>query len=189
MTDSLLNILKIVFLVLLYLFFIRVIWVVSSEVRAGRPRGPAPGPAPVAAPLAPFDDRRLGAPLDVMPGATGVGAAPPHQAPVGARARKGRKGDVGRLVVIEPKERRGTTFALGAEITMGRAAGCVVQIVDDSYISSLHTRVFHDAAGEAMVEDLGSTNGTFLNGERLVRPQGIRPGDRIQLGNTILEAQ
>lgn len=190
MTDSLLNVFKIVFLVLLYLFFIRVIWVVSNEVRAARPKGPAPGPAPVAPPVAPFDDRRLGLGGDTFAPAGGAGTTiAPYQAPVGTRVRKGRRGEVGRLVVIEPKDRRGAAFALGAEITMGRAAGCVVQITDDSYISSLHARVFHDVDGRAQVEDLGSTNGTYLNGERLARPQHLRSGDRIQLGGTILEAQ
>ena len=40
-----------------------------------------------------------------------------------------------------------------------------------------------------MVEDLGSTNGTYLNGKRLTAPEHLTKGDRLQIGSTILEAQ
>ena len=40
-----------------------------------------------------------------------------------------------------------------------------------------------------MIEDLGSTNGTYLNGKRLAAPERITKGDRVQVGNTVFEAQ
>jgi pSer/pThr/pTyr-binding forkhead associated (FHA) protein len=47
----------------------------------------------------------------------------------------------------------------------------------------------YDVEGQAMVEDLGSTNGSFHNGNRLVGARLLHPGDRIQFGYTVLEAQ
>ena len=177
MTDQLLNILKIAFLVLLYMFFVRVLWVVSSEVRATRAGGPA---ANFAAPTG------LAADPTVPSGASGAG---PVAAPPAKRVPKGRRGAVGRLVIVEPRSRRGSSYAVGPEITLGRSAGCTVQITDDTFISTLHARVFVDRHGVLVVEDLDSTNGTYLNGERLNEPRPVRRGDRLQVGSTVLEAQ
>ena len=104
------------------------------------------------------------------------------------RPAKGRGGTVNRLVVIEPKERRGAAFPLGAEITVGRDPACTITIDGDTFVSSLHLRIY-DVDGQAMVEDLGSTNGSFHNGDRLVGAHLLHPGDRIQVGYTVLEAQ
>lgn len=163
MSDQLLDIFKYAFLALLYLFFARVLWAVWSEVR-----GPRQGRVVVT------QSQQTGAPQ--------VEAVPI------ARARKGRRGDVGRLVVMKPKERRGATFAIGTEITIGRAANCTIMIPDDTYVSQLHARIFRRADG-AWVEDLGSTNGSYLNGARIAAPEQLGPGDRLQIGSTIMEAQ
>ena len=80
------------------------------------------------------------------------------------------------------------TFALTGEITIGRDAGCTVQIDGDTFVSSRHARVFV-VDGQAMVEDLGSTNGTFVNGERRLLPgdrQPLNDGDEIIIGKTFL---
>jgi pSer/pThr/pTyr-binding forkhead associated (FHA) protein len=104
------------------------------------------------------------------------------------RAPKGRRGNVGRLVIIEPKAARGSVFALGNEITIGRAATCTIGMGDDSFVSQLHARAYREA-GSTMVEDLGSTNGTYLNGKRLTAPERLTKGDRVQIGNTVFEAE
>lgn len=91
-----------------------------------------------------------------------------------------------RLRVVEPADRRGRTFELDREVTLGRAPGCAVSLRDDTYASSVHARVF-EADGELWVEDLGSRNGTFVNDERLVTPQRLRRGDRVKVGSTLLE--
>ena len=62
----------------------------------------------------------------------------------------------------------GQTFEVGEEVTLGRAAGCGVR-VEDSYTSSLHARLFR-RNGSLWVEDLGSTNGTWVNAERIATP-------------------
>ncbi|MET0144347.1 MAG: FHA domain-containing protein [Ilumatobacteraceae bacterium] len=170
MSDQALNILKLVLLGLLYLFFARVLWAVWSEVRSANSRA-------TAAPL-PNDEQVH---------------SPTVAAPVPGRRRdrkppKGKGGHVARLVIVEPKARRGATFPLGQEITIGRNPGSTVVIDDDTFVSTTHLRIY-DVEGQAMVEDLGSTNGSFHNGNRLVGARLLHPGDRIQVGYTVLEAQ
>ena len=89
------------------------------------------------------------------------------------------------LKIVEPPERRGRTFAMSEEMTIGRAAGCAVSI-EDPLISQLHARIFR-RDGQYFVEDLGSTNGTYLNRKRVAGPIPIAPNDRLAMGDTVLE--
>jgi diguanylate cyclase (GGDEF)-like protein len=66
----------------------------------------------------------------------------------------------------------------GASIGRGEEASCVL---DDSGVSSLHATLRFES-GRFVVEDVGSTNGTFINGSRLTRARALEEGDRIQLG-------
>ena len=68
------------------------------------------------------------------------------------------------------------------EIVIGRGAGAEVRLVDEG-ISRLHARVRHDN-GRAWLEDMGSRNGTFVNGVRLGAPTELREGDKIQVGSS-----
>ena len=89
------------------------------------------------------------------------------------------------LRLVAPAELRGQSFPLGDEITVGRAAGCQVTI-EDTYASQLHARVFQ-REGQVYVEDLGSTNGTYLNRKKVTGPMVLQRGDKLQIGNTVLE--
>jgi pSer/pThr/pTyr-binding forkhead associated (FHA) protein len=89
------------------------------------------------------------------------------------------------LRMLAPPELKGRTFPLGQEVTVGRAAGCQVTI-DDTYASQLHARVFQ-RDGQIYVEDLGSTNGTYLNRRKVTGPMVLKRGDQLQIGNTVLE--
>ena len=89
------------------------------------------------------------------------------------------------LRVAEPEGERGRTYELPEEVTVGRAPGCGVR-VDDAYTSSIHARVYR-RDGTIWVEDLGSTNGTWLNGERLTSPAKVDRGDLVQVGGTVFE--
>jgi hypothetical protein len=89
------------------------------------------------------------------------------------------------LRVAEPEGERGRTYDLPEEVTVGRAPGCGVR-VDDAYTSSIHARVYR-RDGTIWVEDLGSTNGTWLNGERLTSPAKVDRGDLVQVGGTVFE--
>lgn len=113
--------------------------------------------------------------------------APPARArrERGRRAAPGRKGGPPALRIVAPAEVKGRTFPIGDEATIGRAAGCQVTI-DDSYASQLHARVFLQD-GQVYVEDIGSTNGTYLNRKKVTGPMVLQRGDQLQIGNTILE--
>jgi hypothetical protein len=164
MSEQVLNILKLCLLALVYLFLLRVVRAVWAEVAA--PKTAESGGrrtrrrAPVAAPVA-------------------AAPAPP-------RGRRSR-GAATELVAVEPEAGAGRRYPLGDEITVGRAAGCQVT-VDDTYVSQLHARVF-TRDGQLLVEDLGSTNGTYLNRVKVSGPMVMQKGDRLQVGNTVLEVR
>lgn len=103
------------------------------------------------------------------------------------RATPGRRHGPPRLRLVAPAELKGRTFDIGEETTIGRAAGCQVTI-DDSYASQLHARVFQ-RDGQIYVEDIGSTNGTYLNRKKVTGPMVVHRGDQLQIGNTILELE
>lgn len=103
----------------------------------------------------------------------------------GRRERKAMR-HVERLVVAEPAERKGESFQLGDELTVGRAAGCGISLPADTFVSQLHARVFR-RDGELFVEDLGSTNGTFLNTHKVSAAVPMRKGDKLQVGKTVME--
>ncbi len=110
-------------------------------------------------------------------------------APEPGSTRSGRRGRGGeRLVVLEPADRRGEEFALGDEMTVGRAGGCGVPIADDTFVSQLHARVFR-RDGDLFVEDLGSTNGTYLNKRKVTAAAAMRKGDKLQVGKTTMEVR
>lgn len=133
--------------------------------------------------------RAVWAEMKAPPPAAAVPAAAP-QAPasrggVGQGGRSARGG--GRLRVIEPAETKGQIYELADELTVGRAGGCQITL-DDTFVSQLHARVFR-RDGQLFVEDLGSTNGTFLNRKKVTAPIAIRKGDRLQIGKTVMELQ
>lgn len=101
--------------------------------------------------------------------------------------RPGRRHGSPVLRLVAPPELRGRTFELGEEATIGRAAGCQVTI-DDTYASQLHARVFQ-RDGQIFVEDIGSTNGTYLNRKKVTGPMVFQRGDHLQIGNTVLELE
>ncbi len=183
MTDQVLTILKFVLLGLLYIFFARVLWAVWSEVRTpsrrpmvGAPRGAVPSPA--AGQTTPMG----------RPPAAAATAPLPKPSKAAKRQSKQQRGRATRLVMLEPRSRRGVTVQLGGDIVLGRDPACAIVLDDDAYISQRHVR-FYDYDGQPMVEDLGSTNGTFHNGSKLVGAKLLHPGDRVQAGTTVIEAQ
>ncbi len=90
-----------------------------------------------------------------------------------------------RLRVIDPPELRGQVYEVGEEVTLGRAPGCGVS-VPDATVSQLHARLFR-RNGTLYVEDLGSTNGTWVNRARVSAPVSLKRGDRLQVGSTVME--
>jgi hypothetical protein len=186
MPDSLLTALKLIFLGLLYLFFFRVIRAVWVELR--EPKNVQVAVAPPPPPRPPRGDgwggrrargQAAAAAQSAVPAGVPAGAIHPWGMPNQARARE-------RLVVLDPPGYRGRAFDLADELTVGRAVGCGVALPDDTFVSTLHARVFR-RDGSLFVEDLGSTNGTFINDRPVTTTVPIRLGDRLQVGKTVLE--
>lgn len=77
------------------------------------------------------------------------------------------------------------TYKLGDPLEIGRADSCTIRL-EDAYVSQMHAKLFAKD-GAWFVEDLGSTNGTFLNEARVAAPAAIAPGDIVRVGKTTLE--
>ena len=114
-------------------------------------------------------------PVAATPG-TGKGRTKKKSVPKGASV----------FVVIEPKQHRGRTYTLSNALTIGRVDDNDIIIDDDTFISSHHARIEVRPEG-VWVVDLKSTNGSFVNGQRLTGERSVRKGDRIQVGSTVLE--
>ena len=89
------------------------------------------------------------------------------------------------VVVHGPDGARPRTMKLAATTTVGRAPECEIRL-DDTYVSQQHARIFGKSE-KWYVEDLGSTNGTYVNDQKLAAPAQVEPGDRIRIGTTVLE--
>jgi hypothetical protein len=81
----------------------------------------------------------------------------------------------------------GQAFGIGPGLVIGRALACEVTI-DDSYASGRHARLY-DRDGHVYLEDLNSTNGTYVNGARVSAQQLLRPGDSVRIGDTEMTFQ
>jgi pSer/pThr/pTyr-binding forkhead associated (FHA) protein len=147
--EEVLLILKIAFLVLLYLFIWRIVRTASRDLRI------------------PQDTMML------SQGAAGI--APSAREPIG------------RLIVQKsPSIESGTDFELDSvALTLGRGAQNDVTLDGDEFASARHARVEPRRDG-VWVHDLGSTNGTFVNGARIDRPRRLTPGDIVRVGETDL---
>lgn len=165
MSEELLTVLKFCLLALLYLFFFRVLRAVWVELN--------PPPRAVEQQRSP------------IPAAAAAATAPAAAAAPNLSKRQAKKVPT-QLVMLEPAAHRGRTFPLAAEMTVGRAAGCQVSIPEDTFASQIHARIY-SRDGQAWVEDLGSTNGTFVNRSRVTAAVAVSRGDQVQIGNTVLE--
>ncbi|MFE9608156.1 FHA domain-containing protein [Streptomyces sp. NPDC006012] len=117
-------------------------------------------------------------------------ASPPQQQQRQQRGQQSggrqRRNAPTKLVVTEGTL-TGTTVALqGQTITLGRAHDSTI-VLDDDYASSRHARIYPDRDGQWIVEDLGSTNGTYLDRSRLTTPTPIPLGGPIRIGKTVIE--
>jgi FHA domain-containing protein len=119
--------------------------------------------------------------VEVSPRRALTAAHPRGRAVAGApRSRR-----VKELCIVAPPEVAGKAWPLEGELVIGRGAGCAVHL-DDSFASQSHARLF-PRDGRWYVEDLGSTNGTFLNRDRVGSATPMRKGDRMRVGETVLE--
>ena len=146
--DEALLILKIAFLVLLYLFIWRIVRTASRDLR--------------------------------LPQESFV------LTPEGARERRERQ-VAGRLVVLEsPSLSPGHAVGVDSTaLTVGRSTQNDVAVERDDFASATHARFMPRRDG-LWLEDLGSTNGTFVNGTRIPAPRRLTPGDVVSIGETVM---
>jgi pSer/pThr/pTyr-binding forkhead associated (FHA) protein len=169
MSELTLTVMRLGFLAVLWLFVIVAVQVIRSDLfgtrvtQRGAPRRAAP-------------DR---------PQRQQQAAPPPPRQQQTRGGGRGRRGPT-KLVVSEGSL-AGTTVALqGQTITLGRAHDSTI-VLDDDYASSRHARIYPDRDGQWIVEDLGSTNGTYLDRTRLTTPTPIPLGAPIRIGKTVIE--
>lgn len=116
----------------------------------------------------------------------GPAAASGTAGPVAARSTAGTWA----LVVEQsPHARQGWAFVvpLGARMTAGRAGDVDIHL-PDTFVSSHHVRVEARSDG-LLVDDLGSTNGTFVNGEEIAGPVVTGPGDQVTIGDSVFRVE
>ncbi len=168
--------LKILFLLLLYLFIFRMVRSLVRDLKGGA--------EPVAMPAA--------APVPQLRSAPARGQRRPIPAADPAEAEVGNTSEFDfltarikpRLVVQHSKILEdGKTFRLKGGATIGRSPRSDI-VLEDDYVSSTHARIF--ARRQFLfLEDLGSTNGTFVDGRRVDGEAQIRPGQDIVIGDTV----
>lgn len=89
------------------------------------------------------------------------------------------------LKYVEPRDLKGERIEADPAVIIGRSADCDV-VVNDTYLSSRHARLATDD-GELTLEDLGSTNGSYVNQELVRGRVQLRRGDVVQLGGLLFE--
>ena len=151
--ETTLLVLKLAFLVLLYLFIWRIVRSAARDLRL------------------PQESMIL---------------APQQAAAAGLIAQPAGR-ELGRLVVLQsPALETGEVYALDAHpLTVGRGTNNDVPIGSDEYASGRHAR-FEPRRDGVYIEDIGSTNGTYVNGIRLTRERKLAPGDVVRIGETDL---
>ena len=114
-------------------------------------------------------------------------ARPPKAAPPPAPRRSGRASrSAPQQMVVTAGPLSGRTFPLtDAQITIGRADDATLVLADD-YASTRHARIFPQD-GQWIVEDLGSTNGTYLDRQKVTQPTPVPVGVPVRIGKTVLE--
>jgi hypothetical protein len=156
MSELALTLLRLGFLVLLWVGVLYTLSVLRQDLRAPREARPVP----VAAPSAPGP----------------------------ARTRRSRSGGKGSRLVVTEGTLAGTVVPLGSTpITLGRAPDSTL-VLDDDYASNHHARIY-PADEQWVVEDLNSTNGTWLDRTRINRPTALPVGVPLRVGRTVMQVR
>jgi hypothetical protein len=161
MSELSLTIIRVAFLAVLWLFVIAAIGVVRTDLLGG-----------------PTTSSRRSR------GRRTQNLRPPREARAARPQRAGRGSP--RFLVVTAGALKGTSLDLDQQqITLGRANDATL-VLNDDYASSRHARIFPQD-GQWIVEDLGSTNGTYLDRQKVTRPTPVPLGMPIRIGKTVLE--
>ncbi|MCA1984407.1 FHA domain-containing protein FhaB/FipA [Nocardioides nematodiphilus] len=102
-----------------------------------------------------------------------------------AKPAKPRRGAPTHVLVVEGRSQGERADLSQAPILIGRGADAAI-VLDDDYVSTRHARIA-SSGDQWFVEDLGSTNGTYIGSVRINQPTAIAVGTRVRIGKTILE--
>ena len=169
LSELTLTVMRLGLLVLMWLFVFAVVGVLRGDLYGTRVKRRAAGGGKAAA--------------------RGAAPAPPSAARPEKKKKpgRGRKGPTRLTVTAGPLS--GTTLPLRPAGTLiGRSPECAL-VLDDDYASGRHARIFQDDDGTWKVEDLRSTNGTFLGATRLTEPREVAVGSVLRIGQTVVELQ
>ena len=122
-----------------------------------------------------------------------IGGAPQESIILGAAEAASLRAQAGIqparfVVLIGPGFHEGDVIEVTAPTTVGRERGSGIQLDGDEFASSRHARIDLGLDGVS-VEDLGSTNGTFVNGDRVTSKRLLKPGDVLRVGQTELQLE
>lgn len=183
MSASLLTILKYFLIALLWLFFLRVLRAAWLQMSEPRPRTDRDQPLPAAANV----PRPVPASPPAPPPASPGPPIPSRGADRVSDPTSSLRPDPGHLRIVDPQGGPGRVFEIRDELVMGRSSECGVALPGDSFVSNRHARLYRNGEG-VWAEDLGSTNGTYINAQRIDGTRRLSVGDRLQVGRTTLEA-
>jgi pSer/pThr/pTyr-binding forkhead associated (FHA) protein len=168
MSELTLTVIRLGLLALLWIFVFSVVGVLRGDLYGtrvlarGKPRA---------------QSRPSREPVDEAPRATG----PVTRKPTRASGRR-----IPRTLTVTEGSLAGTTVSLKENgVLLGRNPECTL-VLDDDFASGRHARIFRRDAGW-FVEDLGSTNGTFLGSSKLTQPMPVQVGSTLRIGKTVFE--
>ena len=170
MSELTLTIIRLGLLVLLWIFVFSVVGVLRGDIYGTRvvsrtPRKPAPAKRQPAARATP---------------------APEAEPAAKSKTPRRQQSSTPRTLVVTQGALTGTSLPLRDSGTViGRNPECAL-VLDDDFASGRHAKIFH-RDGAWFVEDLGSTNGTFLGAERLTGPVRVEVGTTLRIGKTVIE--
>ncbi len=184
MSELVVTLLRLSYLVALWILVLLAIGVLRRDIlgtrmvrRGGRNRTSAQRPPPSKAAVV----GQPGPPprAHTSSAAAGADVAIAPAAPAPSRSAR---------LLITDGALRGRTLTLGTSAALlGRSPSCTL-VLDDDYASNRHARIFPQHGGW-WVEDLGSTNGTYVDGERISAPVELTPGRQVRIGQTVVELQ
>ena len=171
MSELTLTVMRLGLLVLMWFFVFAVVGVLRGDLYGTRVK------------------RRAGSGRAAKAAARGATPAPPSAARPEKKARSGRRSKGPTKLTVTAGPLSGTTLPLRPAGTLiGRSPECAL-VLDDDYASGRHARIFQDDDGTWRVEDLRSTNGTFLGATRLTEPREVAVGSVLRIGQTVVELQ
>ena len=191
MNETGLIVAEVAFLALLYAFVWTVVRSSSRQLRSAQPPPPARAEAPARAAPAPVAPPPPVTPAVAAPAAVAAGRDASEDATAGDwdegpdRAEMHSNLDPRLIVQSSDALEVGRVIPLEGGMTIGRSEASGIRVEGDQFASHMHARIMRRGAYH-FVEDLGSTNGTFLNDRRIEQDAQLKVHDELRIGQTIL---